>query len=105
MNLGQYQRAVGLRIRKARWLAGLTQAEAAAKADVDFRGFCELELGRGNPKLETLFKIARAVGRRVSELVDVETPDTPRAQVGLGEAVATPPRTGRPPKPRRRAKH
>jgi transcriptional regulator with XRE-family HTH domain len=95
----QYQRAVGERIRKARWLAGWTQRRAAEEADLDFRYYCDLERGAGNPKLETLFRIARALNRRASELIEVEPP--PREYVALDDAEAKPPRTGRPPKRRR----
>jgi transcriptional regulator with XRE-family HTH domain len=101
VDFDEYRVKVGLRIRKARWLLQLTQTQAATQADVDFRYYCELERGLAlNPSLEVLHKIASALDRRVSELLDVEP--APRNSVSLSDAVARRPRTGRPPKNRPR---
>lgn len=104
MTFRQFQRAVGARIRRARWLAGLTQLKAAEKADIDERYYRRLEAGDVNAQLDTLFKLARALGRSASELIDVE--QRPSGQLSLAEAEeaarANRPRTGRPAKPRGR---
>jgi transcriptional regulator with XRE-family HTH domain len=99
----QYQRALGRRIRTARWVLGWTQEDAAAKTKLTFRYFAELERGRANPTMATLFDLARAFGRRVVEFVDVEGPPE-RGHITLAdaEASAEPPPRGRKPRPRRR---
>ena len=54
MTFEQYQRAVGRRIRTARWLLGWTQEDASAKAKLTYRYYTELERGRANPTMATV---------------------------------------------------
>lgn len=100
MAFEDFQRRVGERVKKARWITGMTQEDAAAKAGLTYRYYQELERGRVNPTLRTLFSLARAFGRSVSELVEVEGKKTRGA--ALADAEATPPKVGRRPKVRRR---
>lgn len=79
------------RIKKARWHLGWTQADAAFRIGLTFRYFAEVERGRRNPSLDTLFAIARALKVRVVDLVDVE----PGSRVDLEALKPNPPKTGR----------
>lgn len=101
MKFDAFLKAVGVKLREARWAADKTQEEIAAKV-LTFRLLAELERGRGNPTLRTLFELARELDVYVHELVDVE-PEKP-GRVPLKDRKGTPPRRGRKPKPRRAAK-
>src|SRR3989338_8804998 len=70
---------IGQRIRQIRLERGLTQKDLAEKAGIFDVG--ELERGRKvkggvvNPRLETLFKIAAALGIELDELLGYPAPD------------------------------
>jgi transcriptional regulator with XRE-family HTH domain len=89
-----FLRRTGANIRKARWLARMTQEEVAGRGGITYRHYQELERGKVNPTLRTLFELARLLGRPVAELVDVEPPST-KPKVPLSETKAEPPRRGR----------
>lgn len=72
MDFARFTKAVGSNVRKARWLGGLTQEEASTDV-LTFRLLGELERGRGNPSLKTLFLLARRLGVSVRDLVEVGT--------------------------------
>lgn len=57
-------------VKKARLELGLTQEEVADKCDTDVRTIINMEMGRGNPKLKTLFKVVRALKIDARELFD-----------------------------------
>ena len=57
-------------VKKARSELGLTQEEVADKCDTDVRTIINMEMGRGNPKLKTLFKVIRALKIDARELFD-----------------------------------
>ena len=97
MSAETFRRKVAARIQRARWRLGWTQADAAHRVGLTFRYFAEVERGRRNPTLDTLFSIAKALKVRVADLVDVE----PGPRVALDEIEVSPPRTGRKPKPTR----
>lgn len=61
----------GERIKAARKKAGLTQAQLAEKLGVPFQSISQWERDTRKPKMETLAKIAEALGTSVSELYDV----------------------------------
>lgn len=96
MEFSTFLRRTGANIRKARWLAGMTQEEVAGRGGITYRHYQELERGKVNPTLRTLFELARLLGRPVAELVDVEPPST-KPKVPLTDAKAEPPRRGRKP--------
>lgn len=98
MDFGTFVKRVGARVRRARWAEGLTQEEVAASV-LTFRLLAQLERGRGNPTLRTLFKLAQKLRVSVSDLLDAG--DGPRGAVPLSERVVAPPKRGRKPKPRR----
>lgn len=57
-------------VKNARLELGLTQEEVADKCDTDVRTIINMEMGRGNPKLKTLFKVVRALKIDARELFD-----------------------------------
>jgi len=61
---------LGMRIRRLREKRGLTQESLAEKTKLS-RGFiARLEMGRHDPSLTTLTRLAKALKVRVSELLD-----------------------------------
>jgi transcriptional regulator with XRE-family HTH domain len=66
-------KAMGRVLRRWRELSRLTALEVAQRADVDLRQVQRLELGTGNPTLETVTKLAAAMGMAVTTaLAEVE---------------------------------
>ena len=63
-------RTIGMKIQRLREKRGLTQEALAAKARLS-RGFlARLEMGRHDPSLSTLGKLAKALKVKVAELVE-----------------------------------
>ena len=58
-------------IKKARLELGLTQEQVAEKSGTDVRTIINMEQGRGNPKLETLFPLIHALKMDAREIFDV----------------------------------
>jgi len=65
----QPQPEVGRAIRTLRIQRGLTQRQLAAKADVEVTWLSRLERGHANPSLDTLRRLAQALGVRLSKLI------------------------------------
>ncbi|MER7050036.1 helix-turn-helix transcriptional regulator [Streptomyces jumonjinensis] len=63
---------VGDRIRDARRAAGLTQWRLGEMVGADHKTIHRIEYGTSDPSLRLLFRIARAVGVPLSELVREE---------------------------------
>jgi XRE family aerobic/anaerobic benzoate catabolism transcriptional regulator len=61
---------IGQRIRSTRLRNGQTQEGLARDADVSNGTIIRIEMGRNNPNLDTLAKIAAALDVPISELVD-----------------------------------
>src|SRR3954469_7052837 len=61
---------VARNIRSARTAAGLSLDALAARADVSKGALVALEGARGNPNLTTLVRLADALGRSVSSLME-----------------------------------
>ncbi len=101
MKFDAFVKQVGANLRRARWAANKTQEQVAAEV-LTFRLLAELERGRGNPTLHTLFLLAQELDVAVKDLVDVE-PAKP-GRIPLKERKAVQPRRGRKPVPRRFAK-
>ena len=59
---------VGKRIRELRKLCGLTQEELGEKANLNYKFIGELERGKVNVSLDSLFRIAKALEVHVSDL-------------------------------------
>lgn len=96
MNFDSFLRQLGENIRRARWLAGLTQEEVAAKG-LTYRYFQELERGRRNPTARTLFLLARVLGTSVSQLTRTTEDADGNRRVALADTPASPPKRGRKP--------
>lgn len=58
-------------IKKARLELGLTQEQVAEKSGTDVRTIINMEQGRGNPKLETLFPLIKALKMDAREIFDM----------------------------------
>jgi transcriptional regulator with XRE-family HTH domain len=71
MTFDTYKKRLGQRLLDLRGRAELTQVEVAAKAKLTRQHLQRLEYGNSNPKLETLFELARVYGVTVSEIVDL----------------------------------
>ncbi len=63
-----YQK-LGESVRKQRRRANLSQEELATKAKLDLTSVSEIESGLRNPSLKTIYKIAKALGIQINELI------------------------------------
>jgi len=68
------------RVKELRKLAGLTQEQLAAKADLSVDGIRKIETVRTTPTLETLEKIGQALALSLSELLTFESSTPENAQ-------------------------
>jgi transcriptional regulator with XRE-family HTH domain len=66
----KYALQVGAAIRRLRRDRNLTQEDVASEADVSIRHYQQLESGRMNPPLRTLFRVARVLGVPPNELLE-----------------------------------
>lgn len=64
-----HRRAVGERIRAVRLHANLTQEKVALASGIDRPSIVRIEAGQQSPTLDTLIRIAAAIGVPLSELV------------------------------------
>lgn len=64
----------GQRIRTAREKAGMTQKELAQKLGIPYQSIGQWENGHRNPKLETMQRIATALGVHVLDLTGTGKP-------------------------------
>jgi transcriptional regulator with XRE-family HTH domain len=62
---------VGVSLRRLRSVRGLTQAEVAELAGCSRSQISDLELGKGNPTVDTLFRVLHAMGWRAVHLDNV----------------------------------
>lgn len=60
---------IGRRLRRARQLRGMTQAEVAKLAGVTFQSVAKYECGVHNITVQRLISLSRALGVEASELV------------------------------------
>ena len=68
-------------VRRLRQQAGLTQEALAKRAGLARPNLARVESGRYRPSLETLERIARALGQPVSVLVALLAPSTPATRL------------------------
>ena len=69
MTLKKLAARLGDRIRQLRHEADLSQEQAATRVGLTRQHFQKLEAGVANPRLDTLFRVAKAFGMSVGELV------------------------------------
>lgn len=62
---------LGKRIRELRLAAGLTQAEVARRTGIHRPNIARVEAGRHTPSLETLTRLAQAIGVPTTRVLDV----------------------------------
>jgi transcriptional regulator with XRE-family HTH domain len=61
---------MGLKLRELRHARGWCVRELAARAGVDFTAINRAELGKTMPRLETLERLAKALGVGVKDLIE-----------------------------------
>lgn len=84
-------------IRKARWLAGMTQ-EQVAEGRLNYKHFQDIENGRHEPTLTTLYMLAEVLGTTVSELTAVPGRTREPGAPCFAELDVSPPKRGRKPR-------
>lgn len=73
-----YAHTLGDAVKRARGKSGLTQSEVADAADVDVRTVLNIENYKGNPKMEVLYPLIRALKIDAREIFNPEMQrDTP----------------------------
>ncbi|HXH05619.1 MAG TPA: helix-turn-helix domain-containing protein [Vicinamibacterales bacterium] len=68
----QVRARLGARLREWRRLRRLTQEALAERAGLSYKFIGEIERGRGNPTIDTLARLADALGIDVTDLLDSE---------------------------------
>lgn len=68
----EYSRPLGDAVKRARGKLGLTQNEVADAADIDVRTVLNIENYKGNPKMEVLFPLVRALKIDAREIFNPE---------------------------------
>ena len=68
----EYSRSLGDVIKRARGKLGLTQKEVADAADIDVRTVLTIENYKGNPKMEVLYPLVRALKIDAREIFNPE---------------------------------
>jgi transcriptional regulator with XRE-family HTH domain len=63
------RRAVGEQIRRVREHHNLTQLEVCTRSGVDVASYSRIEQGHASPLLDTLIRVADAIGVDLAELV------------------------------------
>ena len=66
----EYAQQVGAVIRRLRRDRNLTQEDVAYEAEVSIRHYQQLESGKMNPTLRTLYRVARVFGVPPNKLVE-----------------------------------
>ena len=64
--------SIGERIRQLRTEQGISQQDLAARCNFEKSNMSRIEAGRTNLTLKNLYKISRALGVGMSDLVDIE---------------------------------
>lgn len=67
---------IGERIKYFRKQKGMTQQELADKLNISYVGISQYERGLRKPKLETMYRIAIALGIRLEDLIGLKTFET-----------------------------
>jgi len=67
-----FLKKIGPRIKQIRLEKGISQQELAAKLDYEKSNMSRLESGVLNPTIATLYRVAKALGIPLIELLDLE---------------------------------
>ena len=70
--MSEYARPLGDAVKRARGKLDLTQGEVADKINVDVRTVMNIENYKGNPKMEVLFPLVRALKIDAREIFNPE---------------------------------
>jgi transcriptional regulator with XRE-family HTH domain len=81
--------ALAVNLARMRAEHGWTLRDLAARADVSKALLSKIETGDGNPAMETLFRIASALGCSMSELLEVEIAELAVVRADEGRAIAS----------------
>ncbi len=73
---------IGEIIRKFRRMKGIKQKELAKNADMRSSSLCDIEKGRVNPSLQSLYKIASALDEPLSSFFQEDKSDIPQGRSG-----------------------
>jgi len=60
---------IGKNVKRIRYGQELTQADVAKKAGISVPTYSKLESGKASPRIDTLYKVANAMGVRIQELL------------------------------------
>lgn len=71
MTDSEYLRAIGLNVKLARNRKGISSMELCKMCGIDRSGLSKVELGKSNPHMLTLRKIANTLSVDVKELISV----------------------------------
>jgi len=80
---GQYELPFGAALRRVRLAAGMSQEQLGLEAGVQRNFISLIETGQNQPTVNTIAKLARALGLKASELVveaEREAEPRPRAR-------------------------
>src|SRR5215207_8392249 len=84
-------KAIAGNLRRLRTAHGLSAAALARESGVARATLAELEAGRGNPTVETLYGLARVLGVTLADLlVEAEAPPVHVVRAGEGPQVPGP---------------
>ena len=109
----EFSQPLGDAVKKARGELGLTQNQVADQIDVDVRTVMNIENYKGNPKMEILFPLIRALKIDSREIFHPEirldnpavsklcSEDEAAALIPIIESILSALRTGRPSRPGR----
>ncbi|MET9514799.1 XRE family transcriptional regulator [Streptomyces sp. NPDC002994] len=71
---GSIQEMLAANLRRARALHGLSLSELSRRSGIGKATLSQLESGSGNPTIETVFSLSRALEMPVSDLLDARPP-------------------------------
>jgi transcriptional regulator with XRE-family HTH domain len=72
MSFNQYLAKVGRNIKSARIKAGLRQIDLEEKIGLNYRHYQDIEAGKSNLSIETLYRLAKLFKVKIEDLVSTE---------------------------------
>jgi XRE family transcriptional regulator, aerobic/anaerobic benzoate catabolism transcriptional regulator len=101
VDFATFLKRLGRNLRRARWRAGMTQQDLAARG-ITYRYLAELERGVRNPSAQVLFELAGMLGVRVADLVEVGERGAPVDLSKVPDSLA--PKPGRKPSAKKKTR-